>query len=253
MCLSIRATQRGFTIVELLIVIVVIGILAAVVIAVFNGIQSRAKVTTLTSDLTNASKQLRLDHANAGKFPAAIGLANNGKGLQGSPNTTYRYSVDNTANPQSFCLTATDGGKIYSVTDTTNAAEGGCVNVALGASSPSSLIVDGNTNSNSSSYYLMPSGSQSVTVTLSSVQLISRVKIWHYYTDSRTYNGSKTEISEDGSNWVKIHDSATSGTYQETSAGKTHSFNPQKVRYIRDWINGSNINASNHWVEIQAF
>ena len=26
-----------------------------------------------------------------------------------------------------------------------------------------------------------------------------------------------------------------------------------KVRYIRDWLNGSNANTSNHWVEIQAF
>lgn len=251
MCLSIRATQKGFSIVELLIAIVVIGILAAVVVAVFNGVQSRAKVTTLTSDLTNASKQLRLDHANAGKFPAAIGLANNGKGLQGSPNTTYRYSVDNTANPQSFCLTATDGGRIYSVTNTTAATEGGCVNVALGASAPNALIVDGNTNS--SSYYSMTSGPQSVTVTFSSVQLISSVKVWHYYADGRKYNGSKTEVSEDGSNWVKIFDSAVSGTYQETSAGKTHSFTPQKVRYIRDWINGSSANAANQWVEIQAF
>lgn len=251
MCLSIRANQKGFTIVELLIVIVVIGILAAVVIAVFNGIQSNAKVTTLTSDLTNASKQLRLEHANNGKFPAAAELANGGKGLQGSPNTTYRYSVDNTSNPQSFCLTATDGGKIYSLTEQTTATEGGCVNVALGASAPNPLIVDGNTNS--SSYYSMSPGLQSVTVTLSSAQLISRVKVWHYYNGGRTYNATKTEVSEDGSNWVKIFDSATSGTYQETSAGKTHSFTPQKVRYIRDWINGSSANTSNQWVEIQAF
>ncbi|GEM_PF-769646 len=38
-------TQRGFTIVELLIVIVIIGILAAIVIVAYNGIQDRAKET----------------------------------------------------------------------------------------------------------------------------------------------------------------------------------------------------------------
>lgn len=45
--------NRGFTIVELLIVIVVIGILAAIVIVSFNGIQERARDTSLKSDIKN--------------------------------------------------------------------------------------------------------------------------------------------------------------------------------------------------------
>ena len=38
-----KKTKSGFTIVELLIVIVVIGILAAITIVAYNGIQSRAR------------------------------------------------------------------------------------------------------------------------------------------------------------------------------------------------------------------
>ena len=41
--------QRGFTIVELLIVIVVIGILAAITIVSFNGVQEKARLTTAQS------------------------------------------------------------------------------------------------------------------------------------------------------------------------------------------------------------
>jgi prepilin-type N-terminal cleavage/methylation domain-containing protein len=42
--------NRGFTIVELLIVIVVIGILAAITIVAYNGVQSRARATQYQSD-----------------------------------------------------------------------------------------------------------------------------------------------------------------------------------------------------------
>lgn len=52
--------QTGFTIVELLIVIVVIAILAAITIVAYNGIQQRARDAVMRSDLTNAGKAIRL-------------------------------------------------------------------------------------------------------------------------------------------------------------------------------------------------
>lgn len=53
------AGVRGFTIVELLIVIVVIGILAAITVVAFNGIQDRARVVSVQSDLKNLHSSLR--------------------------------------------------------------------------------------------------------------------------------------------------------------------------------------------------
>lgn len=49
-------TFTGFTIVELLIVIVVIAILAAISIVAFNGVQDRAKATKIKADLNQISK-----------------------------------------------------------------------------------------------------------------------------------------------------------------------------------------------------
>lgn len=53
-----RKTQ-GFTIVELLIVIVVIAILAAISIIVYNGIRNRANDTSVKSDLKNLSSRVQ--------------------------------------------------------------------------------------------------------------------------------------------------------------------------------------------------
>ncbi|MET0979967.1 MAG: type II secretion system protein [Candidatus Saccharimonadales bacterium] len=52
--------NSGFTIVELLIVIVVIGILAAITIVAYNGIQTRARATALVSGIKSADKAFRI-------------------------------------------------------------------------------------------------------------------------------------------------------------------------------------------------
>lgn len=48
--------QTGFTIVELLIVIVVIGILAAITIVAYNGIQDRARKAKINQDIVTIKK-----------------------------------------------------------------------------------------------------------------------------------------------------------------------------------------------------
>lgn len=53
--------KQGFTIVELLVVIVVIGVLAFITIIAYTGISQKATIASLTSDLDNAAKRLKLD------------------------------------------------------------------------------------------------------------------------------------------------------------------------------------------------
>jgi type II secretion system protein G len=63
--------QKGFTIVELLIVIVVIGILAAIVIMAYNGIQNRANDASVQTDLKNIGKALENYRAVKGTYPVS--------------------------------------------------------------------------------------------------------------------------------------------------------------------------------------
>lgn len=66
--LSTRSRLSAFTIVELLIVIVIIGILAAISIVAYNGIQNRANDTAVQNDIASMARQVHLLSADTGEF-----------------------------------------------------------------------------------------------------------------------------------------------------------------------------------------
>lgn len=67
-------TQRGFTMVELMIVVALLGILAAIVVPQFNSSTSEAKTSALCSDLAAIRKQIELyRYHHQERMPAAIG------------------------------------------------------------------------------------------------------------------------------------------------------------------------------------
>lgn len=67
--MKLQRKQQGFTIVELLIVIVVIGILAALVITTFAGIQQRARNTERETDIKAIHGHLETFYADKGYYP----------------------------------------------------------------------------------------------------------------------------------------------------------------------------------------
>ncbi|MDN5275584.1 MAG: hypothetical protein JWN33_233 [Candidatus Saccharibacteria bacterium] len=69
--------SAGFTIVELLIVIVVIGILAAITIVAYNGIQGRARDSRVDGDVRLVKTALEMYKADNGFYPS-IGSDNSG-------------------------------------------------------------------------------------------------------------------------------------------------------------------------------
>lgn len=59
--------EHAFTIVELLIVIVIIAILAAITVVAYNGIQSSARTAKIQADLSNLSKAIQSARINESK------------------------------------------------------------------------------------------------------------------------------------------------------------------------------------------
>src|SRR6201993_494731 len=84
----LQADRSGFTIVELLIVIVVIGILAGLVIVTYNGVQQKARDTERTTDIKALQGQLEAYQAQNGKYPTLANVndatwrSTNMKGLE---------------------------------------------------------------------------------------------------------------------------------------------------------------------------
>ena len=66
----------GFTIVELLIVIVILGVLATISIVAYNGIQNRAQMTVKVSNVKTTEKQIEMFRIEHGTYPTSADMVN---------------------------------------------------------------------------------------------------------------------------------------------------------------------------------
>jgi prepilin-type N-terminal cleavage/methylation domain-containing protein len=84
-------SERGFTIIELLIVIVIIAILAAIVIVAYNGITARANTTKAQTNAATVQKVAEAFNADSGRYPASV--AEFASGYGSSPSTKLPTGV----------------------------------------------------------------------------------------------------------------------------------------------------------------
>ena len=132
-----RNVRQGFTIVELLIVIVVIGILAAIVIVAYNGVQERARASSASSALSQAAKKIavwQVDYPSTSptctQFGTELGSTDFDCSLTiGS--VAYQYTAGTNG---AYCITATNGTTSYylNTTTATKPTAGGCAGHGVG-------------------------------------------------------------------------------------------------------------------------
>src|ERR1700752_1606885 len=96
--ISLKKRNQGFTIVELLIVIVVIGILALLVITTYSGIQAKARNSKRQSDVKSLQTQLEAFFSQNGYYPS-LGDMNSGAWLTSNMKSLDQNALIDPSNP----------------------------------------------------------------------------------------------------------------------------------------------------------
>jgi prepilin-type N-terminal cleavage/methylation domain-containing protein len=137
--ISLKRKQSGFTIVELLIVIIVIGILAALVLVTFSGVQQKARNTERQTDIKSVASHLETYNAQEGFYPTAANMNDpafisaNLKGLDPASACDPR-SADVASPPCDFATGAATGqqyGYVPAPADCTNDPGEECTSFVL--------------------------------------------------------------------------------------------------------------------------
>lgn len=104
-----RTSKKGFTLVELLVVIGIIGLLAAIILPKFTGYTDKAIEKNAISDARNIYTEISAGYADKGQYPVITTVVTN-LGLSGTATQDAAYTTAG-----DFTYVLTKGKKTYTV------------------------------------------------------------------------------------------------------------------------------------------
>jgi len=121
--------QKGFTLIELMIVVAIIGILASVALPAYQDYTARAKVAEIIAQMSGAKTQVTEYYATTGKPSTAVD--NEALGMNATIASQYMSSLSVTGTDTTFVITATAqnlgngcDGKDLTMTGTVDISDG---------------------------------------------------------------------------------------------------------------------------------
>ena len=140
-----NALEKGFTLVELMIVIVIVGILSAVALPNFLSQTQRAKGTEATSKLSALLKESHAEYQLTGDATTAVsGISTSVTNANSGSIFAYKFATPGAANDTEIRIIAEANGSGATNFDASlnGAVMHGCVNLTSGKTAISTRLLD---------------------------------------------------------------------------------------------------------------